>query len=112
MELHEIENVYTNNKTHSAGFRKMSVENGYLYNFWNNEKDDWGSDWIHVAIVNVNINRKPKGNETVNLIIELSKALSRLVEETEDYEPEKTLDSINLELAREMSRKAINKAQN
>ena len=39
MELHEI--TKHGNKSERIYMRKMKVENGYLYNFWSSDKDDY-----------------------------------------------------------------------
>ena len=33
---------------HSVCFRKMEVETGFMYNFWNYNKDDYNEEWIFV----------------------------------------------------------------
>lgn len=46
LKLHEIE---TFNKPEY--FRRMKVASGYLYNFWNYEKDDYLGSWVFVPNV-------------------------------------------------------------
>ncbi len=41
MDLHEFESV-------NDFFRRMKVNNGYLYNYWDNEKQDWDTNWVFV----------------------------------------------------------------
>ncbi len=43
MKLYEIAN-----KDGELSFRKMRVESGYLYNFWNYDKQDFHDEWIFV----------------------------------------------------------------
>ena len=46
MKLNDIVD-YQNNKDRVC-WRKMKVESGYLYNFWNYNKDDYNEEWIFI----------------------------------------------------------------
>jgi len=46
MELHEIIEV-----NQYPCFRKMRVESGYMYNFYDIEKDGYSKEWIFVPDV-------------------------------------------------------------
>lgn len=43
MKLHEIIEVHDN-----PYFRKMRVESGFMYNFYDTEKDDYQQEWTFV----------------------------------------------------------------
>lgn len=43
MELHEIIEIH-----HTPYFREMRVESGFMYNFWDAEKNDYDQQWIFV----------------------------------------------------------------
>ena len=43
MKLHEITEIHE-----KPYFRKMRVESGFMYDFWNSEKDDYNDDWTFV----------------------------------------------------------------
>jgi hypothetical protein len=43
MKLHEIIEVHQ-----YPYFRKMRVESGYMYNFYDIEKDDYRQEWVFV----------------------------------------------------------------
>jgi hypothetical protein len=43
MKLHEITAVHE-----EPYFRKMRVESGFMYNFWNEEKQEYNAEWTFV----------------------------------------------------------------
>lgn len=43
MKLHEIIEIHE-----APYFRKMRVESGFMYNFYNQEKDEYSNDWKFV----------------------------------------------------------------
>tara|TARA_R110000772_G_scaffold247858_1_gene361797 strand:+ start:549 stop:701 length:153 start_codon:yes stop_codon:yes gene_type:complete len=45
MKIHETEEV-----TYPPYFRRMKVESGYLYNFWDSDNDDYSKDWVFVPV--------------------------------------------------------------
>jgi hypothetical protein len=42
MKLHEIENLG------DAPFRRMKVESGFMYNAWDDDRQDWEVGWTFV----------------------------------------------------------------
>lgn len=49
MKLHQIIKVHE-----EPYFRKMRVESGFMYNFYDTEKDDYQQEWIFVPALNIN----------------------------------------------------------
>ena len=47
MELHEVQRILLDD-IDTPHFRKMKVESGWLYNFWNYELDNYNKEWIYV----------------------------------------------------------------
>ena len=43
MKLHKITKVHE-----EPYFQKMRVESGFMYNFWNEEKQEYNAEWIFV----------------------------------------------------------------
>lgn len=37
------------NEINQLFFRKLKTENGYMYNFFNNELQEYNSEWVHVT---------------------------------------------------------------
>jgi len=51
MKLHEIEEVHE-----YPYFRKMKVESGYLYNFYDTKEDQYCKEWVFVSETQDNAN--------------------------------------------------------
>ncbi len=55
MKIHKIKAIHE-----EPYFRKMKVESGYLYNFYDTEKDEYQKEWIFV--IRPIYRRRQKGN--------------------------------------------------